>query len=198
MKYSEEQRKEIKDIEATAKTVGEPFQVKCFEVLLNHWVNSSGLAQYEPKGDDTKDDHGVQSQHNLGVLPGALRAFLRKHKIPEINLGYILDKDENGDVKFIVGSPADSTAGQVVDCALLSAISNAIATQSFTVDPKVVLAVCKDQDCYTNHFWKILKQEKNQSFFSGLLEAKGKPKKLKPDGQAALADLIRQMAGDES
>jgi len=198
MKYSDEQKSEIKEISDIAKNVHEPFRVKCFEVLLNHWASSCGLGQPKRKVDDAKDGQSTQSWQNLGHLSGALKAFMKNHEITHAHLDAILYMDNEGKVQFKETSTAKGKAGQVVDWTLLLALSNAITTNFFTVAPKDILNICKEQGCYSNHTWNALKSEKSKRLFSGSLVANGKTKNLTNMGQKSLADLIRQMAGGNS
>lgn len=198
MKFSEEQKKEIKDIEATAKTVGEPFQVKCFEVLLNHWVNSSSIARPEQKNKDAKGGRGAQGGKNTIPCTTTLSVFMGKYEIAMDALEKILYINDDDKVEFHDNPPATSMAGRIVQWTLLWSLCSAIKGTSFAVNPKELYAFCMKKGCDRSNFWSTLKQQKNSLLFSGLLQSKGETRTLTAKGKVDLASLIRQMAGDGS
>lgn len=196
MKYSEEQKREINDISDIAKNVHEPFRVKCFEVLLNHWVGSSGLARPEQKGNGSEEN--PQGGENSIPRSAALNAFINKQGIDMEDLERVVYINDQGDVEFHEDPPAINMASSVVQWVLLRALRNVIIDKSFSVAPADLQVFCKEKGCYDSNFWGTLKQKKNSLLFTGLLQSGGEPKALSTKGKSELASLIRRMAGSES
>jgi len=111
----------------------------------------------------------------------------------------VVDGDE---VHFAPEPSHEKKAPRVVQWALLLALKHALTSdkKGFRVDPEALRGICQEKGCYDkSNFWKNLKSKSNASLFGGgILRSRGESRVLTPKGQAALADLIRQMAGGDS
>lgn len=205
MNYAE-LKKEIQEIVKIAQSVPEEFRNKCFEVLLGRWIDSSESHQVPGQDSGCADrvEAGDTASSGLRPIPNhtAIAAFTQKTQVTKNDLVKVLYIDKSGIVQFYNDPSATGMAEGVINWALLQALRNAVTNKFFEVDPEELRSVCQEKGCYdpkqTGNFWRTLSQDKNKRLFNGVLKANGEPKRLTPDGQDKLAELLRSMMGNQS
>ena len=136
----------------------EPLQNKCFEILLNAYIESikpkapaadlGARKQNDDKGKGKKDDPPVDLE-----LPDEVRrrfkAFAGRAKTAEPLLATLFDF-HNDPFTFDAGLsvPGNSGADKMRNVALLAAAKNYLATGNWTADWKEYRKMCVEQDCY--------------------------------------------------
>jgi len=186
---------EIDAIVKIAESVPENLQVKCFEILLRGYLISPSASH-----PDSTSDLGAREVASTNMPPNA-ELVMRQLRITEGQLSKILVMDGD-EVHFAPEPNNEKKATRVVQWALLLALKNALTSdkKEFRVDPEALRKVCQEKDCFDGkNFWGTLKSKSNAPLFGGgPLKSQGESRVLAPKGKDALADLIRQMAGDES
>jgi hypothetical protein len=72
-----------------------------------------------------------------------------------------------------------------------------ILADSSEVDPEDVRSICKEKGFYDRtNFTKNFKANPYVSYYKNLMEAQGKAQALTQEGQVALAELIKELAGN--
>lgn len=73
----------IQDIIAFTNTLDERYREKCFEVLLNFYLNKNTRALITPTVTDAGSTPKADLEGISSALPLQIRAFLSQHEIPE-------------------------------------------------------------------------------------------------------------------
>jgi len=188
----------IKEVSDIASSVPEQFRDKCFETLLNALLAGDPPAKDHAESKQPPKDEERRPKPPLSSvsLNAQLRVFLRKTKVAEEALDKII-LVEGDEVHFIqTPKSKNNTQGQL-DWSLLLALKNAILKNSFETDPEEVRSKCIDVGFYDKaNFAANFKREKFKKLFKGTLAAQGKAVALSLDGQEALGELVRSLAGE--
>lgn len=189
-------KEEIKEIAAIAAEVPEPFKQKCFELLLTNLIGGEPRAPEEKRKVD-QPQLPADSTGDGGTLPkpSQIRVFMTKTGVTEDLLKKVV-MFEDSEIHFIrEPSPSKVAQGQI-EWALLLALKNAFEKNEFTVDPEAVRSVCQEKGFYdAANFAKNFKIPKNAELFRSALEPQGEAQPLSNDGHAALARVIKSLAG---
>lgn len=185
---------EIKEIVEIAASVPENFREKCFEVLLNHLL--SGKHQKVPLVAAPEEKASPPGREQILALPPHVRAFMRRKGITQEQITAIIMLDEDGSVHFLK-EPAHGqvTKGQN-EWALLIALKNGILNNALKADPEEVRSIVQEKGFYDPaNFAANFKKAKYAELFRAPLEPQGSSQPLSSDGESALADLIKVLAG---
>ncbi len=189
----------ITEISDIASSVPEQFRDKCFETLLNALL--AGEKAPTKEHEESKESHKDAESHKKPPagsvsLNAQLRVFLRKTKVTDEELNKVV-LVEGEEVHFVqVPSSKNNTRGQL-DWSLLLGLKNAILKNSFEVDPEEVRSKCIDVGFYDKaNFAANFKKEKFTKLFKGTLTSQGKAVALSPEGQDALGELVKALAGE--
>jgi len=189
----------IKEIAEIAASVPEQFRDKCFELLLANLLSDGGGATDGKSGKDEhkSPDAGETKPKGDGVpITTQLRVLMKKTDVTKEEIEKILLFD-NGEVHFIKEPQTKGITTGQMEWALLLALKNAIEKNSLTTDPEEVRSVCQDKGYYDKgNFSGVFKQERNTKLFRKALVAQGPAEPLSSDGQDALGELIKRLAGE--
>jgi hypothetical protein len=196
----------VKEIAEIAASAPEAFRQKCFELLLTTLLQQeTGASNGEKKTNITAAPGGSQDDNkkNRGGVTSTtipmttqLRLLMKKTEITADDLDKVLLYD-NGDVHF-VKEPHDTgiSTGQM-EWALLLALKNAIVKDSMSTDPEDVRSVCQAKGFYDKaNFAATFKKPKSAVLFKAALVPQGPAEPLSGDGQDALGNLIKRLAGE--
>jgi len=203
MKY-EDLKQEIKVIADIADGVPEVFRARCFELLLQHLLDSSTPNRVGDKspaeGEKGKqDDKGTRKSKDDPdatsiPTPSQVKVFMQKTGVTADDLRRIAIFEDN-EVHFVQEPTTKKIARGQIEWSLLVALKNGIATNNFSVDPESVRSICQEKGFYDKaNFIKNFKTPKNATLFQGQMEAQGGPQKLSGDGQKELGTLIKELA----
>lgn len=189
----------ITEIADIASSVPEQFREKCFETLLSALLSEGKPIQKEhdeSKERQTDDDSHEKPPAGSVPLKAQLRVFLRKTKVTEEELNKVV-LFEDGEVHFIQQPPAKNNTQGQLEWSLLLALKNAILKNSFETDPEEIRSKCIDMGVYDKaNFAANFKKDKFTKLFKGSLVAQGKAVALSPNGQEALGNLVKAIAGE--
>jgi len=122
--------------------------------------------------------------------------FLRRTEVTEEELNRIV-LVEGDEVHFVQAPKSKNNAQGQLDWSLLLALKNAILRNVFETDPEEVRSKCIDVGFYDkNNFARNFKKEKFKNLFKGALVPQGNAVALSPNGQDALGELVRSLAGE--
>lgn len=185
-----ELKKEIKEIANIASSVPESLREKCFEVLLNRLLEGKPRLPIQPLGPPLKPPPPTSLK-----LPSHIKAFMRRNNVTEEQIGSVVMLADS-ELHFIK-EPSHGIArrGQN-EWALLVSLKNGILKNSLTADPEEVRSIVQEKGYYDQpNFATNFKAPKYADFFKKALEPQGKVEALAQDGEKALAELIKSLAG---
>ena len=195
----------VKEIAEIAASIPEQFRDKCFELLLSNLLreeeNGATGEEKSDKGeraDTSKDDAGKKTKGVQGEIPikTQLRVLMKKTGVKKEEIEKLLLYD-NGEVHFIKEPhPKGITTGQI-EWALLLALKNAVLNDSLSTDPEDVRSVCQEKGYYDKgNFAGVFKTARNAKLFRKALVKQGPAEPLSSEGQDALGELIKRLAGE--
>ena len=198
----EDFKRQVKDIADLAATVPEPFQEKCFELLLNHLIRQAEAAEagHGPKRDLTPPAEEAEGRTDLPgrlLTTAAVRVLMRKANVTEADLGKIL-MIEDKQLYFLKEPKTKKAAQGQREWSLLMALKNAFLKNNLAADAEEVRSICQEKGYYDKaNFAKTLKGPKMAGLFKSPLEPQGDAQTLANDGLDALGALVKTLA-DES
>lgn len=196
-------KEEIKEIAKIAGTVPEPFRQRCFELLLkNLLAGSRAMAPPNmapagiPAAVAAPTASATTSKAEDAIpTPAQVRVFIQKTGVTLQQLGAVVTV-AGGEVHFLREPTPSKIAQGQIQWALLLALRNGIAANSFTVDPEAVRSICQEKGFYDKaNFAKNFRQGANGKLFKKPLEPQGDPEGLSSDGFDALGALVKTLAG---
>jgi hypothetical protein len=208
MKY-EDLKQEIETIAEIADGVPEMFRVRCFELLLEHLLESSVSKKTNnetpppAKKNNTADDEGGEKPKDSSdassiPTPSQVKVFMQKTGVTLDDLRQVVMYEDN-EVHFLKEPTTQKIARGQIEWSLLLALKNGIATNNFSVDPEGVRSICQEKGFYDKaNFIKNFKTPKNSSLFQGQLDAQGEAQKLSTEGQKELGTLVKEFAARTS
>jgi hypothetical protein len=196
----------IKEISDIASSVPEQFREKCFEMLLNSLLGEHQPAQERKDEDKNKDRDGVDLQgkdkkdeKRPGAkipMTAAIRILMGKTGVTEEDLKKILFVED--DQVHFIHTPEKTKSiidGQLA-WSLLLALKNAILRNALETDPEEVRSKCQAEGFYDSpNFAANFKRDKFTKLYKGTLVSQGPAETLTTEGQDALGDLIKTLAG---
>jgi len=196
-------KSELQEIVEISKDVPAPFQERCFQLLLERLLEASSIppkktpVKEEPVEDVDDEDKTKTKRGEDGALklPGVVKAFMRRQKVQAEEIETVV-MIEDGEFHFVREPDHSNVAKGQNDWALLVALKSAIIDSQFTADPETVRSVVQDKGFYDKgNFETYFKRPKYAAFYKGAMEPLGTPQSLAPAGEAALAALIKTLAG---
>jgi hypothetical protein len=192
----------IKEIAEIATSVPEPFRNKCFEVLLNSLLAEQRPASAEDASATERLKQAGPAKEQAPDAPTSipmtaqLRVLMSKTGVSEEELKKVVLVTD-GEVHFIKEpQPKKVTEGQM-QWSLLLALKNAILKNSMTTDPEEVRSKCQDAGFYDKaNFARNFKMDKIAKLFKGSLVPQGQAVALSSEGQDALGQLLKALAGE--
>jgi hypothetical protein len=194
----------IKEISEIAASVPEPFRLKCFETLLNGLLAEENPPHElrPPKDSAKKDDVPPKppASPTAALSPIQMNSQLRlltlKGAVTEDELNKVVFA-ENGEVNFVQEPhPSGIREGQL-EWSLLMALKNGILKNVLEADAEEIRSKCIDAGFYDKaNFAANFKSQKFTALFKGTLKAQGPAVALSPEGQLALAALIKRLASE--
>ncbi len=179
----------LKEITKLAESVPEPFRLKCFELLLSHYLSAQETkhdTKVTPKG-ETK----TESKQTF-VLPIDVKAFLNQYSIDEAVLSKLYFIEGNN-VRPIYNLKTHKKAVAQIQHALLMSLESALINGEFRFNIETLRHRCKDLKCFdAPNFMAILK--KNSSLFKSLDDEEAVF--LSTDGKAELANVIEELVNE--
>jgi hypothetical protein len=191
----------IKEIAEIAASVPEQFRDKCFELLLANLLRENGNSatggeESRKKEHKSPDDSEKKPKGDGAPITTQLRVLMKKTDVTKEEIDKILLFD-NGEVHFIKEPHTKGITTGQMEWALLLALKNGIEKNSLTTDPEEVRSVCQDKGYYDKgNFSGVFKQDRNAKLFRKPLVAQGPAEPLSSDGQDALGELIKRLAGE--
>jgi len=189
----EKLKKEIKEISEIAASVPEAFREKCFEILLNHVLSGDDVKK-TPKGADKGEKQEKQQKPPKDTnLPSHVKAFMRRRDITEEQINSLVMLDGE-DLHFIKEPSHNEASRGQNEWSLLLALKNGILHNSLKADPEDVRSLVQEKGYYNAaNFSTNFKKAKYAAYFKEALEPQGSAQALSPDGEKALAELIRSL-----
>lgn len=189
-------KKEIIEIAEISAKVPESFREKCFEVLLNHLLQSEAKASKEknsPEVGVAAIDKEVKSGTHTLTLPAALKAFMRRNSVSQEEIEAVV-MIADGEFHFVKQPKHQQVSKGQNEWALLLALKNGIVNGSLTVDAEAVRSMVQEQGFYDKgNFAKNFKSPKYASLYKEGLEAQGAAVALSTEGEEQLAALIKSL-----
>jgi hypothetical protein len=195
-------KKEIVEIAEIAEKVPESFREKCFELLLNHLLQTSakgtsGSTQNNaPAAQHAADADTSTAKINANgslTLPAGIKAFMRRATVSQEEIESVVMIDD-GEFHFIKQPSHSNVSKGQNEWALLLALKNGIVSGSLVVDAEAVRSVVQDQGFYDKaNFAKNFKSAKYSSWYRDSIEAQGSPVGLSAEGETQLAALIKSL-----
>ncbi len=184
----DELEKRMVRIAEIASKLPEKFQQRAFEFLLNSLVSQVPKSPLEAQITEKKDAKIVSPKEF--TMPIDVRAFLQQYSVPEeslLKLFYSHGAEIRGTFKIRTTKKATAQ----LQISELTALQNALLGGKFEFSYGVVREECKEHKCYdTANFAKTFKN--NPGFFKSLSDEEHV--ELSPDGKAALAETILELA----
>lgn len=194
----EKLKSEIVEIAKIASAVPDRFQDRCFEVLLAALLDGRGESKEHNLGTGGQSKHDTESKDpspSVIALPSHMKAFLRRRGIAADQLEAVV-MIEDGSLHFLK-EPTHKVAkrGQL-EWALLLAAKNGLLENSLKVDPEDVRSIVQEKGYYdAKNFASNFKDSKFITYFRNPLVPQGEAQQLTSEGEQALADLIKSLAG---
>jgi hypothetical protein len=189
----------IKEIAEVASSVPEQFRDRCFDALLNALLSTEKEPSLERRGEghlERTDEKPKPSASQTVALNSQLRVLLRKTGATEGELNNLV-LVENGEVSFIHEPRPKSIREGQLEWSLLIALKNAILRNALEADPEEIRSKCIDTGFYDKaNFAANFKSPKLKKLFKGALTNQGKAVALTTEGQDALGELIKRLAGE--
>lgn len=203
MQYAE-LKEELKSIAELAASLPEPFQHRCFELLLTHLLARSAPPPPPPPPASVVErqaaaSSGRETDAEGGdipklPLPAQVRVFMRKTAVTEEQLATILTI-EDGEVHFLKEPAPGKIAQGQIQWSLLLALKAAFVSNTFAVDPEAVRSVCQEKGFYDKaNFAANFKTAANVKLFKRPLESQGEQQSLSSEGLDALGVLVKDLA----
>jgi hypothetical protein len=201
MKY-EDLKQEIAAIADIAAAVPEAFRTRCFELLLQHLLDSANLskppAKHEKKDDKpaAKDQHESKDNSDATAIPtpSQIKIVMQKTGVAVDDLKRIMIFEDD-QVHFVQEPTTKKIARGQIEWSLLLALKNGIESNNLTVDPENVRSICQEKGFYDKaNFNKNFKTVSNSALFQGPMESQGQAQKLSTEGQKELGKLIKELA----
>lgn len=190
----EELKDQIQKIVEISTAVPEPFQDKCFEILLTHLLREIEHPIRQPTIPYPKPE-AISPVGESIPTPAQVRVFMQRNEVAQDTLQSVV-MYINGDIHFIKEPSPPTIAEGQIQWALLLALKNGILSNTLQVDPEDVRSICQEKGFYDSpNFAAIFKRRANKKLFKGLLKPHGEPQQLSPEGEAELAKLIKSLAG---
>ena len=192
----------IKEIADIASAIPEPFRNKCFELLLNSLLaeekpeSQRHLGTTQPPKQVGSTEQSTPASSSPIPMTAQLRVLMGKTGVTEEELKKVV-LFTDGDLHFIrEPRPKRVTEGQM-EWALLLALKNAILNNSMATDPEEVRSRCQDAGFYDKaNFAANFKKDKISRLFKSTLTPQGQAVALSPEGQDALGQLVKKLAGE--
>jgi hypothetical protein len=199
----EQIKEEIKQIADISSSVPEVFRDKCFELLLSNLLKSDAknlppqtAEPTEPVSPPAEPARPQTVESNGLPMKTQLRVMMRRTGITAEDIEKVLFFD-NGQVHFVKEPRNVAVATGQIEWALLLALKNAIENDSFAADPEAVRSMCQEKGFYdVKNFAANFKREGNAKFFKSPLAPQGESQQITPEGQDALAKLIKRLGAD--
>jgi hypothetical protein len=177
----------LKEITALAESVPEAFKLKCFELLLTHFL-AGDQPPKEKKLQPKEDEQERGSSKTDFILPIDVKAFLNQYSLEESILQKLF-LIEGSEIRPVYKLNIHKKAKAQMSHALLLALENALSSGEFKFAVDALRQRCIEQKCYDKpNFMAVLDRNKN-------LYKSYDPKKdihLSTDGKAELADVFEQ------
>lgn len=178
----------------------EPFKAKCFELLLQAYVDASAKPPapppsppppLRPEGRERGEGSFAESKLPADVL-SRFRAAARRLGVSDSQLEGLFDFTKDPFVLYAYQIPGSNKADQTRNVALLLAAKTYLTTGSWQADWKEIKAECVNQNCYDggNHVTNLKKGE--QTFFKTV--ESNKNVELNSSGVKAAEVLLKKMA----
>jgi len=198
MKY-EDLKQEIQEIAAIAQSVPEALRERCFEILLNNVLARETphrpIDERKDKEKEKRDEDPDKNKRDPSHLSprGEVKAFMRRRDVTQEQLESLV-MIEDGEVHFIKEpSHREAKKGQN-EWALLLALKNALLNNAFKADPEEVRSIAQEKGYYNAaNFANYFKGDKYGTYFKEVLKSQGAAQPLAPEGEKALAELIKSL-----
>jgi hypothetical protein len=192
---------EIKSIAEIANGVPEKFRERCFELLIQHLLDSSQPKKLGKGSDGSpnkeeleKPDDSKREDGSSIPTPSQVKVFMQKTGVTVEDLRRVV-MFEDGEVHFVQEPTTQKIARGQIEWSLLLALKSGIESNSFSVDAETVRSICQEKGFYDKaNFSKHFKAPGNSILFQGTIEPQGEAQKLSGDGQKELGKLIKTLA----
>lgn len=198
-------KEKVLEFAGIAKECPENLQVKCFELLLSHYLNQLSV-KIEKKHEEKKDepsppavDKSSEGSHNQEDiferdLHLKVRQFLKKSNLTVAHLNQIFYK-EGGEIKPLYDDlKTTKAADSQIRIALLHSLRNAISTGDFQLDREEVRKETQVRKCYdAPNFAATFKY--NKALFDNFSTYDKSQSKitLSSQGKERLAEVIQEL-----
>lgn len=194
MKF-ENLKEEIKSIAEISDSVPEKYRDKCFELLLSYLLSGSPDQNKNLAYSEAKDSGKSETTKHQIPTPSHIKAFMRRKGVSQQQLENIIMIDGD-DFHFIKEPEHGQAAKGQIEWALLVALKNGILNNSIKADPEDIRSMVQDKGFYDQaNFASNFKKATYASYFKGALVRQGDAQELSNDGETALAELIKKLAG---
>ncbi len=198
----------ILEIIEITKTVPEPLQLRCFEILLNdhlareHTPSKKPVTAAPPEDGPTKappqnkDEVKSPKQSDIQVadLHVKARRFLEKYNLSVADLNEVFFKEGDTFKPLFDDLKTSKLAESQIRIALLEAVKAAMRNGEFQFDGEIVRAECQIRKCYdaTNYSANF---KNNSDLFDGFEGYKKTAPtiRLSETGRKTLAELITEL-----
>jgi len=180
---------ELKRIVDLAKSVPEEFRQKCFELLLDHALQTREGKPIESKKADTPPAKPAPEEKGKFQIPIDVRAFLTQYGLDQ-SLLWKLFHAEGTEVRPIYTLKSHKKARAQIEHALMMCLESAMRSGKFVVSLDDLRARCTDHKCYdAPNFMRNLKA------WTKLFKKveTDQPLVLTADGKSELAELIETL-----
>jgi hypothetical protein len=186
---------DIAEIVGIVKTVPEPLQQRCFELLFDA-VFSNAKAADEPKPEQEPESaaNGKLPPTTDKKLPPNVLAFAHRHRVTKDELAklFMLDHDPLRPIYRIL---SDNVAKSQINKVMMVLLENGLLTNALTAPYGELREAVRDDGLYNANFNKTLKR--NHSLFRGAIGEDSIDEngvvELTGGGMEKLAEVIREL-----
>jgi len=191
MNYSK-LKKKIEEIANIAKSAPDEFKEKCFELLLDDYLERERRIPGSEKAKDKRSDGTPSNEKGRKEeIHIKVKAFLRKFDLTPDQLKKLFWIE--GDlIEPIYKLTTTGVSKSQIQISLLEALKEAIKSGKFEFNTENIRSLCNDKKCYDkSNFTKHFKN--NKGLFKSETFTKEEPVELSDEGAEKLAGVIKEL-----
>ncbi len=188
---------DIKEIVEIVKTIPEPLQQRCFELLFEAAFTDKSAAARAKKEEAAAGDEDTRAKTPPPAekkLPPNVMAFMRRHSISQEELGklFMVDHDPLLPVYTI---PQGKMAKSQLTKVMMILLENALLNNTFTANYSELRDTVKEDGLYDGNFSAMLRS--NSKLFKGAVTASKTDEtgivELSGEGMGRLAEVVKEL-----
>jgi len=200
-------KSELREIIDIVNACPEPFQEKCFEILMNHLLAEKPKKQEQHQAansntqqekseriaEDLVQDKAINNGEEISLLGLHIkvRKVLENGSIDQSKLNDLYYKEEEQILPLYEDLGTNQSSQSQIRISLLSALENAFHNGEFEFNVETVRDRCKDLKCYDNKNFISYFKKSNELFEEGAEFKKNNIVKLSKEGKVRLTEILK-------